>query len=162
MTFEYDIGAMPSFIPYTAEKFIARGYDVTNGLERLKIVTACPVGKGHMNVNSEGGVMPCQFAQDWTIGNIREMTLRRGDRGALPARPQEPRASARRGVRLLAICLGCRTKAWHAAGDPMAEDPTCILAPASSGRSRWRSPRARTSRRARRVRLREVAASQGA
>ena len=74
-TMEWDIGAMPSFIPYVAEQLTARGIDVSNGLERLKTISACPVGKGHMNINSEGGIMPCQFAQDWTIGSVREMSL---------------------------------------------------------------------------------------
>ncbi|MEI7813286.1 MAG: radical SAM protein, partial [Coriobacteriia bacterium] len=58
-TMEWDIGAMPSFIPYVAEQLTARGVDVSNGLERLKTISACPVGKGHMNINSEGGIMPC-------------------------------------------------------------------------------------------------------
>jgi MoaA/NifB/PqqE/SkfB family radical SAM enzyme len=41
---EWDIGAMPSFIPFVAEKFVERGIDVSNGLERLKTISACPVG----------------------------------------------------------------------------------------------------------------------
>jgi len=65
----------PSVIPYIAEQFIARGVDVTKGLDRLKVMSACPVGKGHMNINSQGGIMPCQFAQDWVVGTIREMSF---------------------------------------------------------------------------------------
>ena len=43
---EYDIGAMPSFIPYLAEKLNERGIDVSNGLERLKTHQRLPGGQG--------------------------------------------------------------------------------------------------------------------
>ena len=127
-TLEYDIGAMPSFIPYVAEKLIARGYDLTRGLERLKIMSACPVGKGHMNINSEGGVMPCQFAQDWTIGNLREMTLEEATRELFTlAEGETTGRCSSESCEYVEICRGCRTKAWHQFGDPLAEDTTCIL-----------------------------------
>lgn len=125
---EYDIGAMPSFIPYVAERLIAQGYDLTRGLERLKIMSACPVGKGHMNINSEGGVMPCQFAQDWTIGNLRDMTLEEATRELFKlAEGETTGACSSENCEYVEICRGCRTKAWHEFGDPFAEDTTCIL-----------------------------------
>jgi hypothetical protein len=55
---EYDIGALPSMIPYLAQLFSERGVDVSQGLERLKIMSACPVGKGHMNINSRAASCP--------------------------------------------------------------------------------------------------------
>jgi radical SAM protein with 4Fe4S-binding SPASM domain len=127
-SFEYDIGAMPSFIAYAAETLLARGYDITRGLERLKVVTACPVGKGHMNINSEGGVMPCQFAQDWTIGNIRDLGIDGATRELFKLAEAKPKGKCG-DCDYVEICVGCRTKAWHAEGDPMAEDPTCMLDP---------------------------------
>ncbi|MCL5887197.1 MAG: radical SAM protein [Actinobacteria bacterium] len=125
---EYDIGAMPSFVPYIAEKLVELGYDLTDTLERLKIMTACPVGKGLMNINSEGGIMPCQFAQDWTIGNIRDTTFRQASDNLLELR-HVPVTGKCGECEYLHICYGCRTKAWHAEGDPMGEDPTCMLDP---------------------------------
>ena len=125
---EWDIGAMPSFIPFVAEKFVERGIDVTNGLERLKVISACPVGKGHMNINSEGGIMPCQFAQDWTIGNVREMTLQAAVGELYELDQQESKGvCAPEACEYSRICRGCRAKAWQRTGDPMAEDVTCLL-----------------------------------
>jgi radical SAM protein with 4Fe4S-binding SPASM domain len=125
---EWDIGAMPSFIPFVAEKFVERGIDVSNGLERLKTISACPVGKGHMNINSEGGIMPCQFAQDWTVGNIREMSLQDAVSKLYELDVQESEGvCAPEACEYSRICRGCRAKAWQRTGDPMAEDVTCLL-----------------------------------
>ena len=126
--FEYDIGAMPSFIAYAAERLLERGHDIRRGLERLKVVTACPVGKGHMNINSEGGVMPCQFAQDWTVGNIRDLGIAGATRELFKLAGARPKGRCG-DCDYVEICVGCRAKAWHAEGDPMAEDPTCMLDP---------------------------------
>jgi len=125
---EWDIGAMPSFIPFVAEKFVERGIDVSNGLERLKVISACPVGKGHMNINSAGGIMPCQFAQDWTVGNIREMSLQDAVSELYKLDVQESKGvCAPDACEYSRICRGCRAKAWQRTGDPMAEDLTCLL-----------------------------------
>jgi radical SAM protein with 4Fe4S-binding SPASM domain len=125
---EWDIGAMPSFIPYVAEQLTARGIDVSNGLERLKTISACPVGKGHMNINSEGGIMPCQFAQDWTIGNVREISLQDAVCELYELDQQESKGvCAPEACEYSRICRGCRAKAWQRTGDPMAEDVTCLL-----------------------------------
>jgi radical SAM protein with 4Fe4S-binding SPASM domain len=125
---EWDIGAMPSFIPYVAERFVERGIDVSDGLERLKIISACPVGKGHMNINSEGGIMPCQFAQDWTIGNIRDMSLQEAVGALYALDVQEAKGvCSPEACEYSRICRGCRAKAWQRTGDPMAEDLTCLL-----------------------------------
>ena len=125
---EWDIGAMPSFIPYVAEQLTARGVDVSNGLERLKTISACPVGKGHMNINSEGGIMPCQFAQDWTIGSVREMSLQDAVCELYELDKQEAEGVCAPGACVYSrICRGCRAKAWQRTGDPMAEDVTCLL-----------------------------------
>lgn len=127
---EWDIGAMPSFIPFVAEQFLARGIDVSNGLERLKTISACPVGKGHMNINSEGGIMPCQFAQDWTIGNVRDMSLQDAVGELYKLDQQEAQGvCSPEACEYSRICRGCRAKAWQRTGDPMAEDVTCLLHP---------------------------------
>jgi len=133
--FEYDIGAIPSVIPYIARGLTERGLDVTKGLERLKIFSACPVGQGHMTINSEGGIMPCQFAQDWTLGNIYEISFAEATRRlaeldeAIPEGQCSPEMCT-----YSRMCRGCRVKAWHrtggtCGGNPTAEDITCILEP---------------------------------
>jgi len=125
---EYDIGALPSMIPYLAERLAERGVDVSDGLERLRIVSACPVGKGHMNINSEGGIMPCQFAQDWTVGNIRDMSLDEAVRELYKFDTQDAKGwCSDAECEYSRICRGCRTKAFHEFGDPMGVDTTCIL-----------------------------------
>jgi len=130
LKFEYDVGALPSVIPYIAERFIERGVDVSKGLERLKTISACPVGKGHMNINSEGGVMPCQFAQDWVVGNIREMSFAEATEACYQIDLQESTGMcAPEHCEYSRICRGCRAKAWQREGDYMAEDLTCILHP---------------------------------
>ncbi|TLM92037.1 MAG: radical SAM protein [Actinobacteria bacterium] len=125
---EYDIGALPSMIPYLAQRFTERGLDVSKGLERLKVVSACPVGKGHMNINSEGGIMPCQFAQDWVIGNIRDMTLSEAVNELYVFDSSDAKGwCSDEECEYSRICRGCRTKAFHEFGDPLGVDTTCIL-----------------------------------
>lgn len=130
LKFEYDVGAIPSVIPYIAERFIERGVDVSKGLERLKTISACPVGKGHMNLSSDGNVMACQFAQDWTVGNIREMSFAEATAALYQIDLQESTGMcAPDACEYSRICRGCRAKAWQREGDYMAEDLTCILHP---------------------------------
>lgn len=130
LKFEYDVGALPSVIPYIAERFIERGVDVSKGLERLKTISACPVGKGHMNLNSAGGIMPCQFAQDWVVGNIREMSFAEATEALYQLDLQESEGMcAPEACDYSRICRGCRAKAWQRTGNAMAEDVTCILHP---------------------------------
>jgi MoaA/NifB/PqqE/SkfB family radical SAM enzyme len=127
-TFEYDIGAIPSTIPYIAEKFVERGMDVSKGLARLEVFSACPVGQGHMTINSEGGVMPCQFAQDWTVGNIHEISFATAtDRLYELDHANSTGQCAPEACDYSRICRGCRVKAWQKEGDAMYEDVTCIL-----------------------------------
>jgi len=137
---EYDIGAIPSTIPYIAEKFIERGVDVSKGLQRLSLFSACPVGQGHMAINSEGNIMPCQFSQEWTVGNIRDMSIE--DATALlrtfNEQPSEGQC-APENCAYTHICRGCRVKAWmrtgaEQGGNSRAEDFSCILNKAAGER----------------------------
>ncbi|MCL2680526.1 MAG: radical SAM protein [Coriobacteriia bacterium] len=133
--FEYDIGAIPSTIPYIARGLKARGLDISKGIERLKIFSACPIGQGHMTINSQGGIMPCQFAQDWTLGNIHELSFAQAtsrlaelDKAVLEGQCSTDECAYSR------LCRGCRVKAYHrtggsCGGNPNAADITCILEP---------------------------------
>lgn len=125
---EYDIGAMPSFVPYVAEQLVLRGYDITPALTRLKVMTSCPVGKGFMNINSVGGIMACQFAQDYTVGNIRDISLPDAVAKLFElGRSDSKGACSASECAYHDICRGCRTKAWHQFQDVLAEDTTCML-----------------------------------
>lgn len=125
---DYDIGAIPSSIPYIANRFIEQGRDVSKGLDRLQMFSACPVGKGHMTINSQGGVMACQFAQDWTVGNIRDISVREATERLGKIDTMESKGiCAPENCDYSSICRGCRVKAWQRTGDPMAEDITCLL-----------------------------------
>ncbi len=126
---------MPSFIPYVAERFTERGHDLSRGLERLKTVSACPVGKGHMNINSEGGIMPCQFAQDWTIGNIREMTLDEATRELFKLADAEHQGNLQRDrVRLRAHLPGVPHQGVPSVRRPHGRGHDVHAARASNGR----------------------------
>ena len=125
---EYDIGAIPSVIPYMAQRFTEKGMDVAKGLERLQVFSACPVGGGHMTINSQGGVMACQFAQDWTVGNIRDMELCDAAAELAKIRTMDSEGQCAPEVCDYShICRGCRVKAWQRTGNTMGEDLTCIL-----------------------------------
>ncbi len=132
-TLEYDIGAIPSTIPYIAQKFIERGEDVHKGLARLNLFSACPVGQGHMAINSEGNIMPCQFSQEWTVGNIKDMSFEEATKLLRTFNEQESEGQcAPDACAFTRICRGCRVKAWmrtgaENGGDSSAEDLTCIL-----------------------------------
>jgi len=81
-----------------------------------------------MNINSEGGIMPCQFAQDWVVGSVREMTLTEAVKALYQLDLMESKGMCSPDeCEYTRICRGCRTKAWQADGDPMGEDLTCIL-----------------------------------
>jgi radical SAM protein with 4Fe4S-binding SPASM domain len=125
---EYDIGAIPSTVPYIAERLLARGVDVSKGLERFQTFSACPVGQGHMTINSSGGVMPCQFAQDWTVGNIHEISFSEATARLFELDGQDSTGQcAPEACDYSRICRGCRVKAWQSSGKPFVEDTSCIL-----------------------------------
>lgn len=78
--------------------------------------------------------MPCQFAQDWTIGNIRDMSLA----DAVAALYEFDQADAKgwcsdEECEYSRVCRGCRTKAFHEFGDPLGVDTTCILKSRDAG-----------------------------
>jgi radical SAM protein with 4Fe4S-binding SPASM domain len=124
---EYDIGAMPSIAAYLASRLVERGYDISKALDRLAVMSACPVGKGLMNINSEGDILPCSFAQDYRIGNVRDMSLAEAVEILFEIGRTEPEGRCAT-CDFSRICRGCRTKAWHHGHNIQGEDPTCMLA----------------------------------
>jgi radical SAM protein with 4Fe4S-binding SPASM domain len=123
---EYDIGANPSLAMVILEKLKARGADTAAGEARLRVKSACPVGRGLMGINSEGDVLPCSFVQDYTVGNVRDL----GVRGAVEKLFALGHASleGQCGTCSAAdLCRGCRVKAYHDCGTILGEDRTCLV-----------------------------------
>lgn len=123
---EYDIGAMPSIAAYLAERLQEKGYNVQEAFSRLRIKSACPVGKGLMGIDSEGNVLPCSFLQDYHVGNIREISLTEAFARLLPL-GQEPVSGKCSTCKYSQLCRGCRAKAFHATGNIYGEDFSCLL-----------------------------------
>ena len=74
--------------------------------------------------------MPCQFAQDWIVGNIREMSFAESTAALYRIDQQESEGMcAPENCEYSRICRGCHAKAWQREGNYMAEDLTCILHP---------------------------------
>lgn len=123
---EYDIGALPSIAIYAQKKLQKLGLDVKKGVDRMKIKSACPVGKGLMGINAEGGILPCSFVQEFSVGNVRDLGIRGGAEKLfeIGRTPVEGNCGACEAAEL---CRGCRVKAWHD-GNLMGGDRTCILA----------------------------------
>ncbi len=124
---EFDIGAQPSIAAYLAERLVERGYDIQKALDRLSVMSACPVGKGLLAINSEGNILACSFMQDFSIGNVRDMSL--GEAVQKLFEIGETPVGGRCGsCRFTRICRGCRAKAYMQSQNLMAEDPLCMLA----------------------------------
>ena len=123
---EYDIGALPSLAMVILGQLEARGVDTEKGKARLRIKSACPVGKGLMGINSEGDVLPCSFVQDYNVGNIRQLGVR-GAVEKLFALGEAPITGACGTCGQVALCRGCRVKAYHDCGDILGSDPSCLL-----------------------------------
>ena len=123
---EYDIGANPSLAMVILAKLKARGADTQKGEARLRVKSACPVGKGLMGINSEGDVLPCSFVQEYNVGNIRTLGVQGAIEKlfALGDAPLEGRCGS---CDLVALCRGCRVKAYHHGASILGEDPTCLL-----------------------------------
>lgn len=123
---EYDIGALPSIAVYLAERVAEKGLSNEKAINRLKIKSACPVGKGLMGINSEGNILPCSFVQDFNVGNIRELGVQGGIKKLFEI-GKTPVTGKCGDCKYTDMCRGCRVKAYHNANDIMGEDLTCML-----------------------------------
>jgi radical SAM protein with 4Fe4S-binding SPASM domain len=124
---EYDIGALPSLAVVILKLLQARGIDTEKGQARLRIKSACPVGRGLMGITSEGNVLPCSFVQDFHVGNVRDLGVT-GAVERLFALGDAPVGGRCGTCPSVALCRGCRVKAFHHSGDVLGEDPFCLLA----------------------------------
>ena len=124
---EYDIGALPSLAMVIMKNLEARGVDTTKARARMRVKSACPVGRGLMGINSEGDVLPCSFVQDYTVGNIRDLGLR-GAVEKLFELGDAPVTGSCGPCEFVALCRGCRVKAHHDCGDILGGDQSCLMA----------------------------------
>ena len=123
---EYDLGAIPSAVPYIADRLAERGVDVGRALDRLGTMSACPVGHGHMAISATGDILPCQFMQDYAVGNVRTTSLEEAVE-TLFEMGRTPVGGACGACEHARLCRGCRAKAHCVSGDVLGEDPACVL-----------------------------------
>ena len=126
---ELDIGACPSIGPLAIQYFREQNYNVEHALKRLNSMSACPVGQGYISINASGDVLPCNFMQDYSLGNIRDKPL--------PELAQKPLMESLacqkdlkgrcKDCKYKHLCGGCRAKAYVKTGDITQEDHTCIM-----------------------------------
>ncbi len=126
---EIDIGGCPSIGPLAIEYFSKRDRDVSHAHERLRSMSACPVGKGPISINARGDVLPCNFMQDYPLGNIREKSISElAQHPVLRSLADKENISGKCGDCKYKIhCMGCRAKAYINLGDIEGEDRTCIV-----------------------------------
>ncbi|QGT99053.1 Radical SAM heme biosynthesis protein AhbC, 12,18-didecarboxysirohem deacetylase [Candidatus Syntrophocurvum alkaliphilum] len=92
----------------------------------------CSAGTKFANVDSKGNVHPCQFWQDYTIGNVRETPfseLWNSDEELLVKLREKHLYLKGKCAKCdyKTLCAGCRIRAKAVSGDLWDEDPACYL-----------------------------------
>ena len=98
----------------------------------LQMHGGCSAGTKFANVDPQGNVHPCQFWQDYTIGNIRETPFSAlwtsDDPLMVRLREKSQHVGGKCGTcGYKELCGGCRIRARAVHGDIWAEDPACYL-----------------------------------
>ncbi|MDR1159728.1 MAG: radical SAM protein [Syntrophomonadaceae bacterium] len=98
----------------------------------LEMHGGCSAGTKFSNIDPLGNVHPCQFWQDYTVGNIREKPFseiwRSDDPLMVRLRQKERHLKGKCGrCDYKKLCGGCRIRAQAVYGDIWAEDPACYL-----------------------------------
>ena len=101
-------------------------------MKLLEMHGGCSAGTKFGNVDPQGNVHPCQFWQDYTIGNVREKPfseLWNGDDPLLVMlRKKEEHVKGKcADCKYNQLCGGCRIRARAVTGDLWEEDPACYL-----------------------------------
>ncbi|MEA1961055.1 MAG: radical SAM protein [Bacillota bacterium] len=101
-------------------------------VQLLEMHGGCSAGTKFANVDSLGNVHPCQFWQDYTVGNIRDMPFSQlwtsDDELLVKLREKEKHLKGKCGAcQYKQLCAGCRIRARAVYGDVWAEDPACYL-----------------------------------
>ncbi len=97
----------------------------------------CSAGRGFVYIKADGEVWPCPFIEI-SAGNVRREPFERIWRDSAVFRRLRNRETLLKGFcgdcGYRRICGGCRGRAYALCGDLMAEDPSCFLRSAKSGR----------------------------
>jgi radical SAM protein with 4Fe4S-binding SPASM domain len=98
----------------------------------LEMHGGCSAGTKFANVDPRGNVHPCQFWQDYVVGNIRERPFSEiwtsDDELMVLLREKDKHVKGRCGeCSYKQLCSGCRIRARAVYGDLWAEDPACYL-----------------------------------
>jgi radical SAM protein with 4Fe4S-binding SPASM domain len=92
----------------------------------------CSAGTRMFNIDEEGSVHPCQFWQDYALGNIRaekfSNIIKKRDDLLFKLRQKQDFLKGKCGrCGYKSICGGCRVRAKAVSGDIWQEDPDCFL-----------------------------------
>jgi Fe-coproporphyrin III synthase len=103
----------------------------------LQMHGGCSAGTKFANVDSRGNVHPCQFWQDYTVGNVREQPFSQiwssDDELMVKLRIKEQFVTGKCGAcDYKTLCAGCRIRARAVHNDIWAEDPACYLTEAET------------------------------
>jgi radical SAM protein with 4Fe4S-binding SPASM domain len=98
----------------------------------LQMHGGCSAGTKFANIDPRGNVHPCQFWQDYTVGNIREKPFSEiwtsDDELMIKLREKEKHVKGKCGdCSYKSLCSGCRIRARAVYDDLWAEDPACYL-----------------------------------
>ncbi len=101
-------------------------------IKLLEMHGGCSAGTKFANVDPRGNVHPCQFWQDYTVGNIRERPFSEiwnsDDELMVKLREKDKHLKGKCGeCSYKKLCGGCRIRAREVHGDIWAEDPACYL-----------------------------------
>lgn len=101
-------------------------------IQLLEMHGGCSAGTKFANVDPRGNVHPCQFWQDYTVGNIREKpfsSIWTGDDDLMvKLREKHLHITGKCGdCAHKQLCGGCRIRARAVYGDIWAQDPACYL-----------------------------------
>lgn len=101
-------------------------------IQLLNMHGGCSAGTKFANVDPQGNVHPCQFWQDYSIGNVREKPFSElwnsDDELLVLLREKEKHVTGKCGdCNHKALCSGCRIRARAVYDDLWAEDPACYL-----------------------------------
>lgn len=101
-------------------------------IKLLEMHGGCSAGTKFANVDPQGNVHPCQFWQDYSVGNIREKPFSEiwtsDDELMVKLREKEKHVTDKCGsCNYKSLCAGCRIRARAVYGDIWAEDPACYL-----------------------------------